>query len=273
MGIGTETPTTTLDINGALSLREGSSLNLNNSTHIDISLGSTQYSQYLITGPDNGAFSIDGISRINSAADGQIVRLINTTNRKMTIVHNSSGNASKIICPSNTNLVLGGKNTSVTLQYSKALSKWTVLSYALSLSASNNKYTVFGSTNVQKDDEGWENIQGLSITFTPTQSPIYVTYNLYGEHKGEARFRLSSATPNLPGIPYTQMRASRINDGYYHVSLPMFPVEVVVGEPITIRVQWRVDESNSGSVIENNPKSLLNPNGVTYHGRYLTIID
>ena len=128
VGINTTDPTTILDVNGAISLRESAvPLTLSNGINTDINLGTTPYSQYTISGP-TASFSIDGISTVGTLADGQILRLLNTTDQQMTIVNNTTG-ALKIVCPSNTNLLLRGKNSSVTLQYSKALGRWTVAGY------------------------------------------------------------------------------------------------------------------------------------------------
>lgn len=88
VGIGNTDPKSALDVNGALSLREGVALNLINNNNIDINLGTPIYSQYRITGP-TANFKILTFLTPNgvSAADGQLLTLINTTNFKMTIVH------------------------------------------------------------------------------------------------------------------------------------------------------------------------------------------
>ncbi len=140
VGINTTDPTTVLDVNGALSLRESPiALSLVNGVNTDIDLGLTPYSQYAINSP-TASFSIDGISCVGALADGQIVRLVNTTDQLMTIINNNTGGL-KIVCPSETNLILPGKNSSVTLQYNKSLGRWTVAAY-VKTSKNNNQYAV-----------------------------------------------------------------------------------------------------------------------------------
>lgn len=126
VGINTTEPSTVLDVDGALSLREAPQpLTLESGLNRRVELGAIPYSQYLIEGP-SASFSISSIVPVGTQADGQILRLINTTPHNMTIRQGGGiGSSSlEILCPGGTNLVLGGVNSSVTLQYSKGLSRW-----------------------------------------------------------------------------------------------------------------------------------------------------
>lgn len=259
VGIGNTDPKTTLDVNGALSLRESpTALRLINGENSNISLGAIPYSQYRIGGP-TGSFFIDGMLPAD-AADGQIVRIINTTKHVMTIVHNNSVDKNKIICPLEKNLVVGRENSSVTLQYSKGLEKWTV--FALG-SEGINRITVYGTTDIARQNVPYAPLDGLEITFTPQNSIIYIVFNAFGTHGGaNADFRLTS---NGAEIPNSIIRGTNVGE-FYRVSLPMFPFKVTPGVEVTITAQWSRD-GGANRVIRNN--ALNNPN----HGRFLTIID
>lgn len=259
VGINTTTPSTTLDVNGALSLRESPRpIRVGNGVNENIELEEeSPYSQYRIVGPTT-AFSIDGITTVENA-DGQIIRLINTTDQVMTIVNNSSGDELKIVCPSERDLIVGGKNSSVTLQYSQGLRKWTVFGYA----SKNMRETVYGTTDIARQNSSWAPLDGLDITFTPVNTIIYISFNAYGSITGgNADFRLVNGSTEVPN---SRIRGN-VSGAFYEGSLPMFPIKVTPGVQITISAQWYRDDGAS-QIIRNNPAT--NPN----HGRYLTIID
>ena len=267
VGINTTDPKTTLDVNGALSLRESPNfLKLINGFNIDVRLeGETIYSQYSIDGPTT-AFAIDGIAT-EAMADGQILRLVNTTNQLMSIVHNSNGDELKVVCPSEKNLIVGGKNSSVTLQYSQRLRKWTVFAYASK--NINNKYSVFGAaTEDTKTDGAWENLDNMALTFTPANAIVYVNYSAYGDvqnsggaFRTEGFFRL---VKNGEVVKNTEIKTGSLtNESPYQATLTMFPLDVTPGTPTTLRIQWAKQRNGT---IYNNPF-------YDSHGRYITVID
>ncbi|MBV1923887.1 MAG: tail fiber domain-containing protein [Flavobacteriaceae bacterium] len=122
VGIGNTDPKTQLDVDGSFSLREGAAITLSNGLNSDLSLGATSYSFYRITGPTS-AFSVSGIIP-ETDADGQIITLVNTTDQPMTIVHNSGTAENRVYSPGETNLVLSGRYSTITLQYNTSLDKW-----------------------------------------------------------------------------------------------------------------------------------------------------
>src|SRR5690554_6985436 len=81
VGVETNDPNTPLDVNGAISLKEGENITLVNGDNNNIDLGSKPYSFYSITGPTT-SFNITGVVPLNGA-DGQIVTLQNNTNATM----------------------------------------------------------------------------------------------------------------------------------------------------------------------------------------------
>lgn len=272
VGINTTSPTTTLDVNGALSIRESPMpLALNNGANIDVVLpGAETHSVYRIVSP-TGAFFIDGIKNVGVLADGQIVRLINTTNQLMTIVHDngiSFPSLFKIVCPSETNLLLPGKNSSVTLQYNKSLSKWTVAGYAISSNTnapSTTKYSVFARNVIAKNNAIPQNMGGMIITFTPANSIVYVTYGVYGDiNPGSTEGRFHLLLNDSP-VFNTEIRTGDLpRYSPYRAMLPMFPLSVTPGTPVNLKVQWWTE---GGGTINNNPAQYPS------HGRYITIID
>ncbi|MDC8000602.1 hypothetical protein POV26_06115 [Aequorivita todarodis] len=127
VGIGTTDPKTTLDVNGSLSLRQrAAQLTLGSGNNNNINLGASPYSFYRIAG-GGSTFSITGIIPV-AGADGQIVILQNTTNRDMTIVHdNISTAANRIYVPGEKNLLVRGRYSTITLQYSLSLQRWVLM--------------------------------------------------------------------------------------------------------------------------------------------------
>jgi hypothetical protein len=127
VGIGTTDPKTSLDVNGALSLREGPDLILANGNSNEIQLNSEPYSFYRITGP-TASFGIKRITAIHQS-DVQVVTLTNFTDEAMKIRHNvgSPTNVRKIFCPNESDMTLTGKYSSVTLQYNTTIKGWIVV--------------------------------------------------------------------------------------------------------------------------------------------------
>ncbi len=126
VGIGTTDPKTALDVNGALSLSEGTPLTLSNGNNNNISLGISPYSLYRITGPGT-SFNITGIVPTTNA-NGQIVVLQNTTTQIMTLIHNNNSTAAnRIYIPGEKDLTVRGRYASITLQYNAALNRWVLL--------------------------------------------------------------------------------------------------------------------------------------------------
>lgn len=262
VGINTISPTTTLDVEGAISLRESPRpLRVGNGLNTDITLtGDVPYSHYLIEGP-TAAFQINGIKTV-ADADGQIVRLVNNTDYIMTLVHNE-GDELKIICPAGKNLVVGGRNSSVTLQYSKGLRKWTVFGYSAPSSSALVRKTVFGTTNIARQNSSWAPMDGLTITFTPVNPVVYIIFNAYGSTGGAtADFQL---VKNGVYIPNSFVRGTGSN-GLYGAALSMFPLKVTPGLEITISAEW-YRTGLASQIIRNNAATDSD------HGRFLTIIE
>lgn len=128
VGIGTTTPTTTLDVNGAISLKDGGILTLANGNNDNIILpltAGTVYSNYRITGPTS-TFRVRSIVPV-AGVDGQVVILQNTTTQTMIISHDISGAVNnRIYVPAEQDLILTGRYSSVTLIYSNAQNRWIV---------------------------------------------------------------------------------------------------------------------------------------------------
>ncbi len=138
VGVGTTSPNSRLDVNGALSVREGQVLTLSNGgaaggANDNISLpdisGSTgvKASFYRISGP-TAAFSIYGIAPV-SGADGQQLTLVNTTTQVMTIKNQASSTAANTIrTQSGADIVSASGGASITLLYNKTTAAWYVIS-------------------------------------------------------------------------------------------------------------------------------------------------
>ena len=112
-------PNTTLDVNGAVSFREGTALTLTNGVNSDIAL--TEYSFFRITGP-TAAFSITGFAGGN---DGRMLTIMNNTSQVMTLTHQATSTSANQINTGGLNTTIAA-NGMATLYYSSNLSKWIV---------------------------------------------------------------------------------------------------------------------------------------------------
>lgn len=122
VGIGTENPTTMLDINGALSLRQAEDAieleNPVNGVYNDVELGFPLHSFYRINGAE-ADFSITGLQGV-SGTMGQMLFLQNTTDFDMTILHKDSLSdpRNQFIVSKYINVPVPGKYGTIILQYS-----------------------------------------------------------------------------------------------------------------------------------------------------------
>ena len=116
VGVGTASPSSKLDVNGDLSLREGSAISVSAGSNT-ITLPSGKNSVYRLTGA-SGAFTIVGLSTGN---DGTLLTLINTTGQIMTVA-----NSSTVQTNTGADIVAVGSSSTVTLIYNTSLAKWIV---------------------------------------------------------------------------------------------------------------------------------------------------
>ncbi len=127
VGVETNDPKTKLEVNGALSLREGSLTLIEGVYNNNIDLGTDPYSFYSITGPTT-VFAITGLIH-KANADGQIVVIQNNTNAIMLIEHDNSFSeeSNRIYISGEREQVVRGRYATVTLQYSATQNRWLVL--------------------------------------------------------------------------------------------------------------------------------------------------
>ena len=178
VGIGNIDPKTQLDVNGALSLRAGSDLVLNNGTNNNINLGATPYSYYRVTGPTS-SFNIRGIIP-STGADGQLMTLQNSSGQQMTIQHDSGGVAeNRILCPNSRNLVLSSGIATVTLSYSASDSRWIVLSYSETTSNMDST-SLAADVSITSTYPTYSDITGVAVTFTAKSSSVMVMLTASG---------------------------------------------------------------------------------------------
>ena len=150
VGIGNTDPKTSLDVTGALSLREGTALTLSNGVNNNIALGTTPSSFYRITGP-TAAFTITSFVPI-TASDGQLLTIQNTTTFPMTITHEGATGtaANRIYCANAADITLTGQFTTITLSYNLTQSRWSVIS-----NRSESLTSLNPARNIISSDKQW----------------------------------------------------------------------------------------------------------------------
>lgn len=254
VGIGTIDPKTSLDINGALALREGSELVLTNNNNINIDLGVNQYSHYRISGPTSD-FNIQTFLTPNgeSAPDGQLLILINTTPHKMTIKHDSGSGSNpqrRIFCPSGRDMILDGQNSTVSLQYNTTIQRWVVIGYAASRYGDNIQSAI-GSSDISTDSSSFNQMADMSIVFTPVHSVVYITFSAAGSMDISSLPNAAYADFRLQKDGITQAGTTTLTTDFdskgqnqtvavsWNAQISMFPVNVTPGQATTITIQWR----------------------------------
>jgi hypothetical protein len=251
VGIGTTDPKTSLDVSGALSLREGTALNLASGNNNNISLTATPNSFYRIIGP-TASFNIGSIVPVG-LVDGQIVTLQNTTAFDFTIRHDISGVAiNRIICPGATNLVLSGQNSTVTCIYNATQTRWIVIGNTDSQYGKNIQSST-GTTDITKGNNNFSDMQAMTISFIPKHSTVYLNFSASGYADTTslpsgmfANFRIVNVTASNTVLAGTSSMVTDYDDvdgiqSSWNASFAMYPISVTPGTSTTIKIQWRRD--------------------------------
>ncbi len=136
IGVNNNNPATSLDVNGAISTREGAALNLSNGANNNI--GISTFGFFRITGP-TAAYNLTGFAGGNN---GRLLIVINNTSQAMTIKANDAGSttANQIQTPNGQDLAIPPSGTA-TLQYNSTNSKW----YVVSSQTEPNYWTLAGT--------------------------------------------------------------------------------------------------------------------------------
>ncbi len=307
VGIGNNNPISTLDINGALGLREGGTLDLATGVANDnINLGTPAYSVYrIIQTGTAGPINIAGIAPIlSNSVNGQIVILQNTTSQNITIEHMAAGaGARRILVPGNQNLTLTGQNSTVTLIYSDVQNRWMLISHDDNVYGTNIKSVAENSdtfiyASIDSPNTSYANMAGMTITFTPKHSIVYVNFSSSGYV--EALINGTSVTTNQTRVHFELRNGTTtigntvtggtdydydFDDIYgeydsiltaWDASFTMFPVTVTPGVSTTISIRWKALTRLGnlyGSTINPIVRCDSSPSGSGMSHRSLTIID
>ena len=249
VGIGTSDPKTSLDVNGALSLREGPDLILANGNNNEIQLNSEPYSFYRITGP-TASF---GIKRIKATAnaDGHFVTLVNFTDEEMKIRHNVGGtsNVKKIFCPSEADIILKGKYSSATLQYSSTLKGWLVVnSNYVEEEKTIDSVTLEADYNLSPTS-GFTDVPGMTLTFVAQKTSILLSLTGSGGSSdiamGIIDFTIiNTATSAILGGTHANL--TTFDDVFgispaWSLSFSKLLTGLVIGDSYTLKVQALLD--------------------------------
>lgn len=135
-----ESPSTTFDVNGSASLREGAALVLTNGANNDIIL-SSEYSFFRIMGP-TAPFSITGFT---NGQDGRLLTVVNATTQAMTVLESASSTTSNQILTGGLVFTVA-PNGSATFHYNKTLTKW-VLTGTSGTTNSSNYWNINGNAS------------------------------------------------------------------------------------------------------------------------------
>jgi hypothetical protein len=280
VGIGNTDPKTELDIEGAISLREGTVLNLNNGNNNNVNLGTTPYSFYRITGP-TATFNIGSITP-EPDADGQIVTFENTTDELMIIRHDAGGTiANRILCPGAQNYTLYGQYATVTFQYNRTQSRWVIIN-RVDARYGDNVQSVIGTSNISINSTTFTDMTNMSITFTPKHNTVYLNFSAAG-HSNIASgvqqyvdFRLVNVTSGNTVLAGTSTLCTdydfddilgTIVITSWNAHFTMFPVTVTPGVSTTLKIQWSRN-GNYPAHVYNYVTALPNSSH-----RSLTILD
>src|SRR5690554_1071728 len=261
VGINTDNPQTMLDVNGNLALNAGS-LSLssgNNNMVVD------DHSLFNVTG-STGDFSINTIQPLNDV-DGQVITLVNTTAYSMTLIHNDGGSANSIFCTSESDLVLKGIYTTVTLQYNKTLQRWLAVKFADGEVSKKRIFSSVGTIDTSTDSPDFSAMADVDITFTPQSHTVYVNVSLAGNmsllgsndkpSQGHGDFRLVKTVDGVSTVVagFTTLatdidfKSSTVTA--WNSRMAMYPVAVTPGLSTLFQVEWRSDGQNPGTLLCN----------------------
>lgn len=257
VGINTTSPSTTLDVNGAFSLREGPELQLKFGQNNNIILAPETFSRYRIIGPTS-AFSITGIVPV-AAADGQMITLINSTAEPMTFEHNASSlSSNRIFCPGERNLTLHDQYSSATLQYNQNLMRWLIVSTSGNTKKGATSVSFVGEVEIDFDNfKNYEDIPGMTVSFVAENTTAMVFFTT------SAQFRRSSATDGEVFLRVLNQDndviggtalASRIGENLESLSFSKLMTNLIPGNTYTLRVQGKITRSGLG-----NPRYVVKP--------------
>ncbi|WP_309613638.1 hypothetical protein [Flavobacterium sp.] len=261
VGVGTTAPTTLVDVNGALSLREGTALSFVNGANTQ-SLATNPSSVYRITGPTS-AFSLTTLTPV-SLANGQIVTLINSTSQDFTIVNNSGSTINSVFCPGATDLTLSGISSTVTLMYNSTSTRWMVIGSTDNPYGRNLKSSK-GSSDITTTSTSFADMSDMTITFTPKHNTVYINFSASGDidvssgfPQAFVKFRvlkdgvLVGGTVSLgTDLDYDDVAGTTIVSAW-NAHFTMYPVTVTSGTATTIKIQWMRDGIGLGTRAARN---------------------
>ena len=296
VGIGNDNPITTLDVNGAIGLREGGTLDLATGNNDNINLGTPAYSVYRIvqTGAA-GTINIGGIAPIvNNSVNGQILILQNTTTQAVVIQHEVPGNgARRIQVPGGQDLILSGQYSTVTLMYNDIQNRWIIVSHDQN-DYGKNIQSVVGSNlstiyaTIDPANTPYILMTDMTLTFTPKHSTVYVNFSASGYVNSIINNTGLTTRPTLINFELrngTNTEATTITLGTdyddvtgvltsWNAGFTMFPISVTPGASTTISIRWR-GETLLGSPYPSttNPAIICDPSTDYLSHRNLTIID
>lgn len=259
IGINTTSPSTTLDVNGALSLREGPELQMRSGKNNNIILTPEAFSRHRIVGPTS-AFSITGIVPV-TAADGQMVTLVNTSTAPMTFEHNSSSfSSNRIFCPGERNLTLHDQYGSATLQYTQKLMRWTIVSTSGNTKKGAASVSFVGEVEIDFDNfREYKDIPGMTVSFVAESTTAMVFLTTSGQLRRsnalDADINLRVIDQNNNVIGGTAI-SSKTNDSYLEsLSFSKLMTNLIPGNTYSLRVQGKI--SRRGLI--GNPRYVVKP--------------
>ena len=121
VGIGTSTPAVSLDVDGGLAFRIGSTT-VSNGANNNVAVGNRSF--FIVSGA-TAAFSITGLA---AGGDGQLIVLFNSTAQNMTIANQNAGSsaANRIITTTGADMATTGVGCAM-LIYSTSVSRWVLI--------------------------------------------------------------------------------------------------------------------------------------------------
>ena len=140
VGVGTNSPSSKLDVSGDIALRDGGTISVSTGT---IALPTAKNSVYRIS-----SSSAYAVTTITGGNDGMMLTLINTGTGIMTVTNTSVETTNTILTNTGANLVGSSAITSVTMLYNANLTQWVVISaegFVSSASSTTNIYTTNGT--------------------------------------------------------------------------------------------------------------------------------
>lgn len=190
VGIGITNPSTVLDVNGSVAIREGSPLSISNGTNNNVALSSMSF--YRITAP-TANYIITGFT---NGSDGRLLTVMNATNYTLTLRHQVTSSSANQLNTGGSDMVLTS-NGVATFAYNATLSKWVLTGGQGFTTAAFSGWSTTGNSGTTAGTNFMGTTDNKDVVIKTNNSEVLrmTTGNFVGINVSSPEFRLHIEDP------------------------------------------------------------------------------